>query len=229
MIVTFIKQFVSFILIFFITVGTVNAAYFDSLIFDIPADKKFISRAIVNDTTRTNLYTLSVHKIDKPGKNGENRIVSGDMEIIYAPLKFTVQPDGTEYFKLFYRGPEDSTERYYRVEFKESPILLFPLKSNDKNMDIIPVVSMSTVLVVRPRKMNLDFHIDESTGTIRNTGNTFFRVVIQKGCNGDDESSSQFYMLPGETYNNSLAKANNRKYIVALGRYYQLGEGCFTS
>ncbi|MGM1328791.1 molecular chaperone, partial [Klebsiella michiganensis] len=51
--------------------------------------------------------------------------------------------------------------------------------------------------------------------------------ILQKGCNGDDESSTQFYMLPGESWTGPEAKNSNRKYIVALGRYHQLGEGCF--
>lgn len=204
-----------------------GAVYFNSLVFDMQPDEKFISRPMVNDTSRTNLYTVSAYKIDKPGKHGENRIDGGEMEVVYSPLKFTVQPDGKEYFKLYYRGPQDDIERYYRVVFKESPIQIFPFRNQNQNTDIIPVVSMSTFLVVRPRKAKLEFKIDEANGTIRNTGNTFFRVIIQKGCNGDDESSTQFYMLPGEEYRSPIAKANNKKFIVAMGRYQNLGEGCF--
>lgn len=209
------------------SVQPASAAYFDSLIYDMTADRTFISRPMVNDTDRTNLYTLTAYKIDRPGKGGENRISGGEMEVVYTPLKFTVQPGGKEYFKLFYRGPQDNIERYYRVIFKESPIRLFPFKNQQQNTDIIPVVAVSTLLVVRPRKTNLAFEVDEKTGVIRNTGNTFFRVIIQQGCNGNDESSQQFYMLPGETWRNASARANNKKFIVALGRYYPVGNGCF--
>lgn len=206
-----------------------SAVYFNSLIYDMEPDQRFISRPMVNDTPRTNLYTISAYKIDKPGKGGENRIIGGPMEVVYSPLKFTVQANGKEYFKLFYHGPEDGSERYYRVVFKESPVQMFPLKKQDKYMDVLPVVAMSTVLVVRPRKIRLQFEIDEHTGTIRNTGNTYFRVIIQKGCHGDDESSTQFYMLPGESYRNAIAGGNNKKYVVALGRYHPLGNGCFST
>ncbi len=205
-----------------------GAAYFNALIYDMGPDQRFISRPMVNDTPRTNLYTISAYKIDKPGAGGENRIIGGPMEVVYSPLKFTVQAGGQEYFKLFYRGPEDGVERYYRVIFRESPVRMFPLKTQNKYTDVLPVVAMSTILVVRPRKTTLKFEVDERTGTIRNTGNTFFRVIIQKGCHGDDESSTQFYMLPGESYQNAIAGGNNKKYIVALGRYHQLGNGCFS-
>lgn len=205
----------------------VGAVYFNSLIYDMGPDQGFISRQIVNDTPRTNLYTISAYKIDKPGQSGENRIIGGPMEVVYSPLKFIVQADGKEYFKLFYHGPEDDIERYYRVVFKESPVQMFPLKKQDKYMDILPVVAMSTVLVVRPRNIRLQFEVDERTGIIRNTGNTYFRVIIQNGCHGDDESSTQFYMLPGEFYRNAIARGNNKKYVVASRRYHPLGNGCF--
>lgn len=68
--------------------------------------------------------------------------------------------------------------------------------------------------------------IDERNGVIKNTGNTFFRVIIQKGCNGDDESSEQFYMLPGESYQSAAVRGENKKFIVALGKYIPLGEMC---
>ncbi|MEL1902162.1 hypothetical protein V9Y96_24265, partial [Klebsiella pneumoniae] len=80
---------------------------------------------------------------------------------------------------------------------------------------------------VRPRKTRFQYEINEATGTIKNTGNTYFRVILQKGCNGDDESSTQFYMLPGDSWTGPEAKNSNRKYIVALGRYHKLGDGCF--
>ncbi len=206
-----------------------RAAYFNSLIYEMEAGQTFISRPMVNDTRRTNLYTLSVYKIDKPGKGGENPITGGEMEVVYTPLKFTVQPDGREYFKLFYRGPRDNIERYYRVVFKETPIQLFPFKKQEQNTNIIPVVAMSTILVVRPRQSRLAYEVDETAGTIRNTGNTFFRVIIQQGCHGDDESSTQFYMLPGETYRHASVRAGNKKLLVAKGRYHPLGKDCYPS
>lgn len=204
-----------------------SAVYFDSLIVDMRPEENFISRPMVNDTTRSNLYTISAYKIDKPGTGGEHRIDGGAMEVVYSPLKFTVSPNGREYFKLYYRGPKDNKERYYRVIFKESPVKIFPFRNQNQNTDIIPVVSMSSILVVRPRIAKLNYTIDEVSGTIGNSGNTFFRVIIQKGCHGDDESSTQFYMLPGEKYHSPAAKANNKKFIVAMGKYIQLGAGCF--
>lgn len=218
---------ITYCFIFF--TGPAKAVYFDSIIYELDANKDFLSKPIYNDTKQTNLYNISAYKIRRPGDGNEGGVAESGKELMWSPLKFSVQPNGKEYFKLYYRGPEDNIERYYRVIFKEIPLTMSPYHARQKNMSIIPVVAMSTIFIVRPRKIDLKFEIDETKGLIRNTGNTFFRVIIQKGCNGDDESSKQFYMLPGETWYGPDAKANNRKYIVAQSRYHHLGEGCFNT
>ncbi len=219
--------FTTLSLFFGLFTSPASGVYFNAIVYDMDASKDFIARPIINDTSRSNLYTISAYKISRPGAGNESAVLASAKDLIWSPLKFTIQPDGKEYFKLYYRGPYDNIERYYRVIFKESPITIFPFRQAQKNMDIIPVVAMSTILVVRPRKTELKYTIDEKSGVIRNTGNTFFRVILQKGCNGDDESSKQFYMLPGESWKGPEAQGNNKKYIVALGRYHQLGSGCF--
>ena len=205
-----------------------RAVWFDSLISEIPSDKDFISRPILNDTDRTNLYSVSAFKIDKPGKGGEKQINEKDLEILWAPLKFTTGPNQTDYFKLFYRGPADDIERYYRVVYKETPVRMFLNNKNGHNLQVLPITGMSTFLIVRPRKMRFEFKVDEKAGTIENTGNTYFRVIIHKGCNSEDEQSTQFYMLPGEKYTNRSVNASNKKFIVSNNRYHHLGNGCFT-
>ena len=204
-----------------------SAVYFTSIVYDMDASREFIARPIWNDTPRSNLYTISAYQIARPGAGDEAPVIGANKDLVWSPLKFTVQAKGQEYFKLYYRGPKDDVERYYRVVFKETPVTLFPWKAEEKRLDVIPVVAMSTLLVVRPRQTRLKYEVDEAKGIIRNTGNTFFRVILQKGCSGDDESSTQFYMLPGESWQGPEAKGGNKKYVVALSRYHRLGSGCF--
>ncbi|KAA9001370.1 molecular chaperone [Affinibrenneria salicis] len=205
----------------------VKAVYFDSIIYEMPADRDFISRQLFNDTQKNNIYTISAYRIDRPGAGGERRLPMENGELLYAPLKFSVDANGKEYFKIFYRGPRDDKERYYRIIFKESPLTLFPFKPARQKTYIFPVVSMNTILVVRPRTLHFAYRLDERNGTLQNSGNTFFRVIIQKGCDGDDESSTQFYMLPGEIYKNRHLSDKNKKYLVAMGKYIKLGANCF--
>ncbi|MGY8002309.1 molecular chaperone [Klebsiella pneumoniae] len=216
-----------FIGLYGLCIQPASAVYFDSIIYDMDASKDFISRPLVNDTSSNNLYTISAYKIARPGNGNERPVPGQDKDLVWSPLQFIVQANGLEYFKLYYRGPGDDIERYYRVIFKETPVTVFPWRMEQKKLNIVPSVSMSTILIVRPRKTRFQYEINEATGTIKNTGNTYFRVILQKGCNGDDESSTQFYMLPGDSWTGPEAKNGNRKYIVALGRYHKLGDGCF--
>ncbi|MFU0887063.1 molecular chaperone [Kluyvera sichuanensis] len=221
------KRFLILVLMAVTYAQPAHAVWFDSLVNDIPSDKEFVSRPIYNDTDRTNLYTVSAFKIDKPGKDGEHRVNANELELLWAPLKFSISSHGTEYFKLYYRGPKDDVERYYRVIFKESPVRMFPKNDTGHHLQVLPVTSMSTFLIVRPRNMRLKYSVDENQGVIENSGNTFFRVIIQKGCDGDDEHSRQFYMLPGEKFKDGSVNAKNRKFIVANKKYIPLGNACF--
>ena len=128
-----------------------SAVYFDSIIYDMDASKDFISRPLVNDTSSNNLYTISAYKIARPGNGNERPVPGQDKDLVWSPLQFTVQANGQEYFKLYYRGPGDDIERYYRVIFKETPVTVFPWRMEQKKLNIVPSVSMSTILIVRPR------------------------------------------------------------------------------
>ncbi|MEQ4763055.1 molecular chaperone [Klebsiella aerogenes] len=212
--------------ILFISLNSYGA-YLESTIYEIDNTTDFVSKSVINNTNRTNIYTLVAYKVNKPGSGNENIVITNSKEVLWSPLKITLKPGEKNYFKLYYKGPKDEFERYYRVIYKESPMVVYPIKNDIKHTDVTPVVSISTILVVRPRKINFNFYIDESTGVIKNTGNTFFRIIIQRGCNGDDETSKQLYILPGELWRNPQVSNTNKKYIVAMNRYIQLGKGCF--
>lgn len=205
-----------------------RALYLDSTIFDMAADKSFISKRVFNDSHKQNIYSISAVKIDKPGPGGERRQAIEEGELLFAPLNFSLAPDAGEFFKIFYRGPQDDKERYYRVQFTEMPITLFPERNRGKKSEAIPAIALETILVVRPRKMNLHYMLDEQKGVLENTGNTFFKIIVQKGCNSTDDEATVRYILPGETYRSPELKAQNKKFIVALQKYIPVGSGCFT-
>lgn len=203
-----------------------SAVYFSSYIYEMGSEESFISKPIRNDTSYSNLYTVQSFKIDKPGVNGENVIYAKDREIIYTPLKLQIDANSTDFFKLIYIGPKDDQERYYRVVFNEVPLTAFQEKPDPKATSFVPTISMSTIMVVRPRKQKFKYELDEKTGVLKNTGNTFFRVIIHKSCKSDDESSTQFYMLPNEEYKGDLIKQKNRKFLVINQHYEQIGNQC---
>jgi hypothetical protein len=107
------------------------------------------------------------------------------------------------------------------------PITLFTQRNQGKGGEALPVIAMDTILVVRPRKINLAYSIDERNGILKNTGNTFFKVIVHRGCHSTDDEAVMRYVLPGETWHSSELKTQNRKFIVALQKYLPVGQGCF--
>lgn len=203
-----------------------SAVYLSSYIYEMGSEESFISKPVENNTDSSNLYTLQAIKIDKPGVGGENVIYAKNREVIFTPLSLQISPKSTNFFKLIYIGPKDDQERYYRVVFSEVPLAAFEEGNKAQATTFVPTVSMSTILVIRPRKQHLQYEIDEKQGVIKNTGNTFFRVIIHKSCELNDESSTQFYMLPGEEFKNDMVKQRNEKFIVANKTYIKIGQQC---
>lgn len=199
----------------------------DSYIDEIPATASFISKAVYNNSQSNNLYRISIQKIDRPSSRFEKELPLDAGEILYAPQKLMIQRDEQNYFKIFYHGPEDQQERYYRVNFVESPFNLYETPNAQKSSVVFPSIGLSTILIVRPRQLKLAYQLDEKKGTIQNTGNTFFKLIIHQGCEGSEATARQLYMLPGESYQHTSLKQPNRKYILATQRYIPLGQACF--
>lgn len=220
-------QFTAIIVMLFYTVQSASAAYFSTFIYEMKADESFISKSVRNDTKTSNMYEVKSFKIDRPGDNGEKKVQDVSRDLIYTPTKLKIEAGTSDYFKILYIGPKDDKERYYRVVFKETPLTTINIPSQNNGTSFFPTVSMSTILVVRPRIENFKYEIDETNGIIKNTGNTFFRVIIQDGCHGKDDEANHFYMLPGESFQNESVQKNNKKFIVVNQKYVPLGKTCF--
>jgi Mat/Ecp fimbriae periplasmic chaperone len=203
-----------------------HALSLSAYIFEMMSDEEHIARPIGNDTQTLNLYQISGYKIDRPGNHGEHKIIEKNREIIYSPLQLKVERKQQEYFKIFYIGPKDDQERYYRISFVETPLSAYNSPSHANASTFSPSIALSTILIVRPRIQKLKYDMNETTGVLSNTGNTFFRVIIKQGCDGRDEEAKQFYMLPGEQYTHPDLKGNHQKFIVANKKYIPIGSAC---
>ena len=92
-----------FILLSGLTAFSTQAVYLESTIYEMPSDKAFISKRIYNDSQKQNLYSIGAVKIDKPGPGGENRSAIAEGELLFTPLNFSLAPQASEFFKIFYR------------------------------------------------------------------------------------------------------------------------------
>lgn len=60
-----------------------------------------------------------------------------------------------------------------------------------------PVVVMDTILVVRPREVQFKWSFDKVAGTVSNTGNTWFKLLIKPGCDSTEEEGTLGICVPG--------------------------------
>jgi len=188
-------KYIVILLSIIFTSANLQAMYFSSYIYEMGSQEDFISKYITNDTETTNLYSISTYAIEKPSNTNEIRINTKDKELLYAPLRSMIDKKATNLFKIFYRGPKDDKERYYRVVFTETPLTLYDNNQPAQTSTYIPSIALSTILIIRPRKQKFDYVVDESKGTLKNTGNTFFRAIVHNQCNQRDEDADHVYIL----------------------------------
>lgn len=199
------------------------ALYINADISSMESGQEFFSKPYINDTDKTNLYSFSAYKIDKPG-NQEYGAPIHNGEIIFTPLKKILLPGEQEFFKIFYRGEADETERYYKIIISETPLDMRNDDEQKKRPLFYPTVSLETYFVVRPQKPDFKYELNPSTNTLKNTGNTYFRVLLHESCDANDDSEPYvFYLLPGQESKDERLKKKSRKYIVIFDKYYPIG------
>ncbi|MCD5881376.1 fimbria/pilus periplasmic chaperone, partial [Klebsiella pneumoniae] len=158
-----------------------------NLTFSLPAEADFASKRVVNNNKSARLYRIAVSAIDRPG-GSEVRSRPVDGELLFAPRQLVLQAGESEYFKFYYHGPRDNRERYYRVSFREIPTRNLTRRSpTGGEVSMEPVVVMDTILVVRPREVQFKWSFDKVAGTVSNTGNTWFKLLIKPGCDSTEE------------------------------------------
>ena len=220
-----IKQYL--LLIALIVISRYAAAInVGNLTFSLPAEKTLIAKRVLNNNQEARLYQVNVTGIDRPGDK-EVQIRPADGELLFTPRQWVLQPGQTELAKFYYHGPQDGRESYYRVMFREIPVSA-RAKQNSRGdmMRMDPVVTIETILVVRPRTVHFDWRWDKQRGTLQNVGNTYFKLLLKPGCDSTDEESPAFYLRPGETLRNSALRQKGQKYIVYNERFIRIDHDC---
>ncbi|WP_273839181.1 fimbrial protein [Providencia rettgeri] len=208
------------ILLFF---GKAQALYLSSDISALEPNKSFFSKSYINDTKKVNLYTFSAYQIDKPDNNEKGKPIE-EGEIIFTPLKKILLSGEQEYFKIFYRGKEDDKERYYKIVISETALDVDTDPALNQQSLFYPTVSLETYFVVRPKNIDFQYAMDANAGVLKNTGNTYFRVLVHENCEvSDDEQPLVLYLLPQQEFRNEVLKKKSRKYIVIFDKYHSIG------
>lgn len=197
-----------------------------NLTFSLPAEADFASKRVVNNNKSARLYRITVSAIDRPrGSEVRSRPVDG--ELLFAPRQLALQAGESEYFKFYYHGPRDNRERYYRVSFREIPTRNLTRRSpTGGEVSMEPVVVMDTILVVRPRQVQFKWSFDKAAGTVSNTGNTWFKLLIKPGCDSTEEEGDAWYLRPGDVVRQPALRQPGNHYLVYNDKFIKISDTC---
>jgi len=204
---------------------TAKAIYIGDLTFSLPADQEFVAKRILNNNKSARLYQVSITGINSPGKQ-EVSSRPTDGELLFAPRQLVLQAGQSEYFKLYYHGPKDDRERYYRVSFREIPTEQREMKNKIGKVNLEPIVTIDTIMVVRPRNVNFKWQYDAIHGVVTNTGNTWFKLLIKPGCQTSEEDGDAYYVKPGEKVQMSQLREKGNHFIVYNNKFIKISDSC---
>ncbi|WP_130940713.1 fimbria/pilus periplasmic chaperone [Klebsiella quasipneumoniae] len=197
-----------------------------NLTFSLPAEADFASKRVVNNNKSARLYRIAVSAIERPG-GSEVRSRPVDGELLFAPRQLALQAGESEYFKFYYHGPRDNRERYYRVSFREIPTRNLTRRGpTGGEVSMEPVVVMDTILVVRPREVQFKWSFDKVAGTVSNTGNTWFKLLIKPGCDSTEEEGDAWYLRPGDVVRQPALRQPGNHYLVYNDKFIKISDTC---
>ena len=209
-----------------LTAPLAQAISVGNLTFSLPAEADFASKRVVNNNKSARLYRIAVSAIDRPG-GSEVRSRPVDGELLFAPRQLVLQTGESEYFKFYYHGPRDNRERYYRVSFREIPTRNLTRRSpTGGEVSMEPVVVMDTILVVRPREVQFKWSFDKVAGTVSNTGNTWFKLLIKPGCDSTEEEGDAWYLRPGDVVRQPALRQPGNHYLVYNDKFIKISDTC---
>ncbi|WP_227697879.1 MULTISPECIES: fimbria/pilus periplasmic chaperone [unclassified Raoultella] len=197
-----------------------------NLTFSLGAEESFAAKRVLNNNQSARLYQVSVVGIDRPGGK-EVRSRPADGELLFAPRQLTLQAREGEYFKFYYHGPQDNRERYYRVSFREIPTRnRVERNTAGAAVSIDPVVVVETILAVRPRQVDFKWAFDRQAGTVSNSGNTWFKLLIKPGCGATEEDGDAWYLRPGDVVRQAALRQPGDKYIIYNDKFIKISSDC---
>lgn len=217
------------LLLFLIVLGfspSVLAIYIGDLTFAIDSDKPFTSKRILNNNKSAKIYRVTISGIKDPASEDPGYSLDNG-EVLFSPHMLTLQEGSGDYFKFYYNGPSDGQERYYRVSFAEIPVNEYHTASSGASrVELEPVIVLDSILVVRPRKSVFTWRFDGQQGHVKNTGNTFFKLIAKPDCHSTEEQGKVWYVRPGDDVSSAILKQTGDKYIVYNAKYIKISHDC---
>lgn len=163
-----------------------------------------LAKEISNPTDAARLVSLRVERISSPMEGGVVIPMENKSELLSTPANMIMPGNSKENFRVFYNGPADDKERYYRLSWADEPVTDDNDTTTKKQGQAMTSAIINTILVVSPRKERFDF-VKKGNG-VENTGNSSFRVIAFGPCKDKNKDTGQgcrerYYVMPGESIN----------------------------
>ncbi len=166
----------------------------------INTDQTMLAKEIENTVDGARLVSLSIERISSPMEGGTVLPLEFKNEILSTPANLILPGKGKDIFRIFYGGPNDDKERYYRLNWQDNPVQEDGLSKSAKAATATTSASIGTILVVAPRQEQFDY--EYQNGAVFNRGNVTFRVVAFGPCptpnlSGQKTCHERYYVMPG--------------------------------
>lgn len=170
----------------------------------IYSDQEVLTKEIINTVDTARLVTLKVRKINSPKEKGEYIDFDSPDEILSTPAAILLPSKARENFRVFYQGPADDKERYYKLIWQDLPIQKQEQNSNNSGTTATASASaqIGTILVVAPRVER--FSYTYKNNTVVNTGNSSFRLIGYGACpielqKTQEVCQERYNVMPGDS------------------------------
>ncbi|EJU9662175.1 fimbria/pilus periplasmic chaperone [Escherichia coli] len=191
------------------------------------SDSSTLSKTIKNSTDSGRLINIRLERLSSPLDDGQVISMDKPDELLLTPASLLLPAQASEVIRFFYKGPADEKERYYRVSFREVPTRNQTRRSpTGGEVSTDPVVVMDTILVVRPRQVQFKWSFGKVTGTVSNTGNTWFKLLIKPGCDSTEEEGDAWYLRPGDVVHQPELRQPGNHYLVYNDKFIKISDSC---
>lgn len=146
----------------------------------IASSSDALSKEVSNPSKTARLVALSVKRIQSPMEEGGEIPFENEAEILSTPASLVLPSGAKDNFRIFYQGPRDDQERYYRLAWIDQPVSEYSTSTNTKTGIATTSAEINTLLVVAPRQEKFDYAREKNI--IYNRGNASFRVVAMGQC-----------------------------------------------
>lgn len=182
-------------------------------------DQNVVSKSVTNDVNTARGVILKLEKVSSPLDHGVIIPFDSNDELLATPATSVLPAGGKEVFNVYYNGPKDNEERYYRLVWHDLPIQsIGKAGSSSKRVAATTSARIATILVVAPRNEDFKYRYDSESNELLNEGNVSFRVSAFGPCDeiGKKICNEKYNILPSSKVALKYGAVNKKQSAIGI-------------